>query len=148
MNSNAIHSVFFRLAGLSAGKYSLFCIHQIYFVMSDGNCWETKYYIADLESSPFMSPIRVCTSVFKFTWSQTPGWSGVWWGFLQIGQIRIDRGKWKMLTRNVWQHTLRFQFQAQINYTIQISTGRLSPAMCAHVEIVVWIVGTIYCKWL
>ncbi len=35
--------------GLSAGKYSLFCIQQIYFVMSDGPCWETKYYIADLE---------------------------------------------------------------------------------------------------
>ncbi len=67
MTSNAIHGVSFRLAGLSAGKYSLFCIQQMYFVMSDGPCWETKYYIADLESFPFMSPIRVCTSVFKFT---------------------------------------------------------------------------------
>ncbi len=27
--------------------------------MTDGPCWETKYYITDLESSPFMSPIRV-----------------------------------------------------------------------------------------
>ncbi len=61
----------------------------MYFVMSDGPCWENKYYIADLESFPFVSPIRVCTSVFKFTWSQTPGWSGLcWWGFLQTGQIR------------------------------------------------------------
>ncbi len=86
MTSNAIHGVSFRLAGLSAGKYSLFCIQQMYFVMSDGPCWET---IADLESFPFMSPIRVCTSVFKFTWSQTPGWSGLcWWGFLQTGQIQ------------------------------------------------------------
>ncbi len=41
----------------------------------DGPCWETKYYIADLESFPFMSPICFCTSVFKFTWLQTPGWS-------------------------------------------------------------------------
>ncbi len=61
----------------------------MYFVMSDGPCWETKYYIADLESFPFMSPIRVCTSVFKLTWSQTPGWSGLcWWGFLQTDQIQ------------------------------------------------------------
>ncbi len=62
--------------------------------MSDGPCWETKYYIADLESFPFMSPIRVCTSVFKFTWSQTPGRSGLyWWGFLQTGKIRT-RQQW------------------------------------------------------
>ncbi len=86
---NAIHGISFRLAGLSAGKYSLFCIQQMYFVMSDGPCWETKYYIADLESFPFMSPIHVCTSVFKFMWSQKPGWLGLcWWGFLQTGQIR------------------------------------------------------------
>ncbi len=72
-----------------AQENSLFCIQQMYFVMSDGPCWETKYYIADLESFPFMSPIHVCTSVFKFTWSQTPGWSGLcWWGFLQTGQIQ------------------------------------------------------------
>ncbi len=56
---------------------------------STSTCWETKYYIADLESFPFMSPIRVCTSVFKFSWSQTPGCSGLcWWGFLQAGQIQ------------------------------------------------------------
>ncbi len=30
------------IAGLSAGKYSLFCIQHIYFFMSDGTCWETK----------------------------------------------------------------------------------------------------------
>ncbi len=40
MTSNAIRSISFRLAGLSAGKYSLFCIQQIYFMMSDGPCWE------------------------------------------------------------------------------------------------------------
>ncbi len=32
-----------------AQENSLFCIQQMYFVMSDGPCWETKYYIADLE---------------------------------------------------------------------------------------------------
>ncbi len=67
--------------------YSAFS--KIYFMMSDRPCWETKYYIVDLDLFPFMSPIRVCTSVFKFTWSQTPGWSGLcWWGFLQAGQIQ------------------------------------------------------------
>ncbi len=53
---NAIHSVSFRLVDLSARKYSLFCIQQINFVLSDGPCWETKYYIADLEPSPFTHP--------------------------------------------------------------------------------------------
>ncbi len=59
------HGVSFRLAGLSAGKHSLSCIQHIHFVMSDGPCWETKYYIADLESFPYMSPICICTSVFR-----------------------------------------------------------------------------------
>ncbi len=67
MTSNAIQGVSFRLVGLSAGKYCLFCIQQIYFMMSYGPCWEAKYYIVDLESFPVMSPISVCTSVFKFT---------------------------------------------------------------------------------
>ncbi len=43
ITSNAIQGASFRLAGLSAGKYCLFCIQHIYFVMSDGPCWETKY---------------------------------------------------------------------------------------------------------
>ncbi len=30
------------IAGLSAGKYSLFCIQHIYFLNSNGTCWETK----------------------------------------------------------------------------------------------------------
>lgn len=54
-------TVTFRLADLSAGKYSL-CIQQINLVLGVGSCWESKYHIADLESSAFMSPIRVCTS--------------------------------------------------------------------------------------
>ncbi len=57
-----------------------------------------------LESFPFMSPICVCTSVFKFTWPQTPGWSGLcWWGFLQskLAKYKRDSCKWKMPTRNV-----------------------------------------------
>ncbi len=58
MISNAIHSVSFRLQ-----ENSLFCIQQIYFLMSDGPCWKIKYYIADLESFPFMSSIRLCTSL-------------------------------------------------------------------------------------
>ncbi len=68
--------------------------------MSDGPCWETKYYIADLESFPFMSPIRVCTIVFKFTWSQT--WL-VRFGeaFSKLAKYEQDSGKWKMPTRNV-----------------------------------------------
>ncbi len=40
MTSNAIHSVSFGLPGLSAGKYSLLCIPQIYLMMSDVPCWQ------------------------------------------------------------------------------------------------------------
>ncbi len=46
ISSNAIQGASFRLAGLSTRKYCLFCIPHIYFVMSDGPCWETKYYRA------------------------------------------------------------------------------------------------------
>ncbi len=45
MTSNATQGASFRLAGLSARKYCLFCIQHIYFVMSDGPCWETKSLI-------------------------------------------------------------------------------------------------------
>ncbi len=84
MTSNAIHGVSFRLKVWAQVKYSVFCIQHIYFVMSDGPCWETKYHITDLEPSPFMSPSHICTSVFKFTWSQTLACLGVYWGgFLQ-----------------------------------------------------------------
>ncbi len=34
---------------VGAQENCLFCIQLIYFVLSDGLCWETKYYIADLE---------------------------------------------------------------------------------------------------
>ncbi len=69
-------------------------------MIRDGPCWETKYYIADLESFPFMSPIRVFTSVFKFMWSQTPGWA-VGEAFSKLAKYERDSGKLKMLTRNV-----------------------------------------------
>ncbi len=77
-----------RMVGL--WKKQLPVIHSIFI------SWWAMYLVgkpntksADRESFPFMSPIHVCTSVFKFTWSQTPGWSGVYrWGFLQTGQIR------------------------------------------------------------
>ncbi len=45
MTSNAIHGVSFRMAGLRAGKYSLFCIQQIYFVMSDGPCFSIQILV-------------------------------------------------------------------------------------------------------
>ncbi len=99
MTSNAMHGVSFRLAGLSAGKYSLFCIQQMYFVMSDGPCRETKYYFADLESFPFMSPIRVCLQVHVIANARLVRF--VCEAFSKLAKYKRDSGKWKMPTRNV-----------------------------------------------
>ncbi len=62
----------------------------------------------------YMSPIRVCTSVFKFTWLQTPD-DQVYIGeaFSKLAKYERDRGKWKMLTRNVATYTPRFLYHRE-----------------------------------
>ncbi len=95
----------FPLAGLSAGKYSLFCIQQMYFVMSNGPCLETKY-ITDLESFPFMSPICVCTSVLSLRDRKHPaGQVCIREALSKLAKYERDSGKWKMLQINVATYT-------------------------------------------
>ncbi len=68
----------------------------MYIVMSDGPCWETKYYIADLESFPFMSPIQVSSSPRDRKRQVCVGEA-----FSKLAKYERDSGKWKMPTRNV-----------------------------------------------
>ncbi len=103
MTSNAIHSVSFRLAGLSAGKYSLFCIQQMYFVISDGPCWEKSN-----TTSPIWNHFHSChPSAFVQVSSSScdrkrpAGQVCVGEAFSKLSKYERDSGKWKMPTRNV-----------------------------------------------
>ncbi len=73
----------------------------MYFVMSDGPCWETKYYIADLESFPFMSPICVQVSSSSRDRKRPAGQVCVGEAFSKLAKYERDSSKWKIPTRNV-----------------------------------------------
>ncbi len=54
------------------------------------------------ESFPFMSPIRICTSVFKSRDRKRPaGQVCVCEAFSKLAKYERDSGKWKMSTRNL-----------------------------------------------
>ncbi len=132
MTSNAINGVSFILAGLSAGKYSLFCIQQSYFVISDGPCWETKYYIGDLESFPFMSPIRVlykCLQVHLIANAQL-----VRFVLVRLSPNWPNTNKTAVNGRcqqEMWQHTPRFLFHRErVNFFFDIVNCHRCDIVC------------------
>ncbi len=74
----------------------------MYFVMSDGTCWETKYYIADLESFHSCHPSAfVQVSSSSRDRRRPAGQVCVGEAFSKLAKYKRDGGKWKMPTRNV-----------------------------------------------
>ncbi len=66
----------------------------MYFVMSNGPCWENKYYIADLELFPFVSSSSRDRK-------RPAGQVCIGEAFSKLAKYKRDSGKWKMPTRNV-----------------------------------------------
>ncbi len=98
MTSNAIHSVSFRLAGLSAGKFSLF---------SNVFCDERWTLLGNqiLHRQSGIISIHVthprlykCLQVHVIANAQL---SGLVRAFSKLAKYERDSGKWKMPTRNV-----------------------------------------------
>ncbi len=82
------------------------------------SCWAMDLVGKPNTTSPiwnhFMSPIRVCTSVFKFTWSQTPR-------LVRFVLVRLSPN-WPNTNKTavngrcqqeMWQHTPRFLFHRE-----------------------------------
>ncbi len=88
------------IAGLSARKYSLFCIQHIYFLMSDGTCWETKSAIWNNFHSCHPSTF-VQVSSSSCHRKRPAGQVCIGEDFSKLAKYERNRGKWKMLTRNV-----------------------------------------------
>ncbi len=86
-----------NLVQLSGTIWQAFCVCALFiYFMSDRPCLETKYYIADLESFPFV------WNVFKYMWRKRPaGLVCIGEAFSKLAKYEQDSGKWKMFTRNV-----------------------------------------------
>ncbi len=67
--------------------------------MSAGLCWETKYYIADLESCHPSAFVHLSSSSRDRKRPDDQVCIGE--AFSKLAKYERDRGKWKMLTRNV-----------------------------------------------
>ncbi len=71
----------------------------MYFVMSDGPCWETKYYIADFHSCHPSAFVQVSSS--SRDRKRPAGQVCVGEAFSKLAKYKRHSGKWKMPTRNV-----------------------------------------------
>ncbi len=109
MTSNAIHSVSFRLAGLSGGKYCLFCIQQIYFrderwTFLGNQILHRRSWIISIQNL-FILSIQFPSAFAQVSSSshvrkRPAGQVCIGEAFSKLAKCKRDCGKWKILTRN------------------------------------------------